>query len=158
MPSRVVGRLCRRREGRIAERTGRYHDYIGIVALCAEDLRTAVGAEVEDALFLVGLVGDARVVAEAIKYLDLVGLEPNLHAERVSGSTLAGKAVADRDRKWIPVTSRRSCPQWQAASRVSIGGQASAGAAASLHAGDVVERLQLVEQVATPFDRLNGER
>src|SRR5678816_795108 len=62
-----------------------------------EDLRAAVGAEVEEVLLLVRLVGRARVVAEATDDVHLIRRECRLHPEGTSGATLAGEAVTDGD-------------------------------------------------------------
>jgi hypothetical protein len=52
---------------------------------------------VKDVLLAVGLAGDAREIVEAAGHLHLLGFEACLHPERAAGTTLAGKAVADRD-------------------------------------------------------------
>jgi hypothetical protein len=75
-----------------------------------EDLRAAVGAEVEDVLLPVGLVGDSRGVAEAPADLHLLGLEPRLDPEGASGPALAGTAVADRDRERIALDFETKLP------------------------------------------------
>jgi hypothetical protein len=97
----VVARLGRRRERRVGERADRDDDQVRLGGLCIEDLRTAVRAEMEDVLLPVRLVRDPRVVIEATGDLYLVRLEPGLHSEGASGPALAGKAVADGDRKRI---------------------------------------------------------
>jgi hypothetical protein len=72
MPSGVVSRFGRRREGRVGERADRDDDQVRLRGLRVEDLRAAVGAEVEDMLLLVRLIGDSRVVAEATDDIDLI--------------------------------------------------------------------------------------
>jgi hypothetical protein len=52
-------------------------------------------------LLPVGLVRDARVVAEAPEDLHLIRVEARLHPEGASRPALAGQAVADRDRERI---------------------------------------------------------
>ena len=99
--ARVVARLRRRRERRVGEGADRNDDQVRFGGFRVEDLRAAVGAEVEDMLLSVGLVGDSRVVAEATADPHLIPVEPRLHPEGASGSTLAGKAVTDGDGKWI---------------------------------------------------------
>jgi hypothetical protein len=74
----------------------------------------------EDVLLPVRLVRDARVVIEATDDLHLIRLEARLHPEGASRPTLAGEAVQMETAHGSPVTSRRSWPQWQAASRVAI--------------------------------------
>src|SRR5436190_10905804 len=101
MPSRVVARLRRRREGRVGEGADRDDDQVRLVRLGVEDLRPAVGAEMKHVRLPVGLVRDARVVAVATRYLNLIGLEARLHAEGTAGPALAGEAVADGDRERI---------------------------------------------------------
>ena len=51
----------------------------------------------EDVLLPICLVGDAREIVETAGHLHLLGFEAGLHPERAAGTTLAGKAVADRD-------------------------------------------------------------
>src|SRR5262249_53485627 len=97
VPARVVARLGRRRELGVGERADGDHDQIGLGRLGVEDRRATVRAEVENVLFLVGLVGDPRVVAAAPLDLDLFGTERGLHPERASGTALAVEAVADGD-------------------------------------------------------------
>src|SRR5215204_7178093 len=99
MPSRVVSRPGRRWEGRVGERTDRDDDEVLLRRLRVEDLRAAVGAEVEDVLLPVGLVGRAAVVAEVTDDIHLIRLEPRLHPERAPGPALTGEAVTDRDGK-----------------------------------------------------------
>src|SRR5919198_6211844 len=99
MTARVVARLRRRRKRRVGERADRDDDQVRLRRFRVEDLRAAVGAEVEDVLLSVRLVRDARVVAEATDDLDLIRLEPRLHPEGASRPALADKAVADGDRK-----------------------------------------------------------
>jgi hypothetical protein len=65
---------------------------------------------VEDVLLSVSLVGDARVVAEASAGLHLIGLERRLDPEGASGPTLAGTAVADRDRERITLDFETKLP------------------------------------------------
>ena len=101
MTPRVVARLGRRRERRIGERADGDDDQVGVVRLGVEDLRTALGAEVENVLLPVGLVRDARVVVEAPFDAHLAGLVARLHPEGAAGPTLAREAVADGDRKRI---------------------------------------------------------
>jgi len=64
----------------------------------------------EDVFLLVRLVGDTRVVAEAADDLHVIGLEARLNPEGASGSTLAGTAVADRDREGIPFDFETKLP------------------------------------------------
>ena len=99
MPARVVARLGRRREGRVGEGADRDDDEVRLVGLGVEDLRAALGAEVEDVLLPVRLVRDARVVVVAAGDLDLIRPESRLHPEGAAGPPLAGEAVADRDRE-----------------------------------------------------------
>src|SRR3954469_331593 len=101
MPVRVVPGRRRPREGRSGEGARRDHDQVGLVWLRVEDLRPAVGAEVEDVLLAVGLVGAARVLPVAARDLDLTAPEPGLHAEGAAGAALACVAAADRDREWV---------------------------------------------------------
>ena len=72
MSSGVVSRLGRRREGRVRERPDRDDDQVRLCGFRVEDLRAAVGAEMEDMLLLVRLVGDSRVVAEATDDIHLI--------------------------------------------------------------------------------------
>jgi hypothetical protein len=65
-------RFGRRREGRVRERADRDDDQVRLRGLRVEDLRAAVGAEVEDMLLLVRLIGDSRVVAEATDDIHLI--------------------------------------------------------------------------------------
>ena len=110
--ARVVARLRRRRERRIAERADRDDDQVRLRRFRVEDLRAAVGAEVEDVLLSVRLVRDSRGVAEAAGDLHLIRFESGLHPEGASGPALAGETVADGDGEADrPSTSRRSCPQ-----------------------------------------------
>jgi hypothetical protein len=97
MPAGVVPGHRRRREGRVGERADGDDDQIGIVRLGVEDLRAAVGAEVEDVLLAVLLVRDPRVVGEPAGHPHLVRLETRLHAKGAPGAALAREAVADRD-------------------------------------------------------------
>src|SRR5262245_22470776 len=92
-----VARLRRRREGRVGERADRDHDQLGIGRLRVEDLRAALGTEVERVLLLVLLVRDPRVVVEAARDLHLSALEAGLHPEGAPGPALAVEAVADGD-------------------------------------------------------------
>jgi hypothetical protein len=101
MTSRVVARLGRRRERRIGERADGDDDQIGVVRFGVEDLGTALGAEMEDVLLPVRLVGDARVVVEAPVDVHLVRPVPRLHPKGAAGPALAGEAVADGDGKRI---------------------------------------------------------
>ena len=55
----------------------------------------------EDVLLAVRLVRDPGVVPEAADDLHLIRLEPGLHPEGAAGATLAGQAVADRDRERV---------------------------------------------------------
>src|ERR1043165_5480530 len=86
-----------RQPTRVAERADRDDDEVRLRRLGVEDLRAAVGAEVEDVLLAVGLVGHARVVAEAAADLHLLCPESGLHPEGAARAALAGEAVADRD-------------------------------------------------------------
>jgi hypothetical protein len=101
MPPPVVARLRRRWKHRVGEGARRDDDQIGIVGLGVEDLRAALGTEVERVLLLVRLVGDPGVALEAAGDRNLLGLECRLHAECASGSPLAREAVADRRREGL---------------------------------------------------------
>jgi hypothetical protein len=99
--ARVVTRLRRRRERRVRERADRDDNEVRLGWLGVEDLRAAVGAEVEDVLLSVCLVRDSRVVVEATDNLYLIRFESGLHPEGASGPTLAGKAVTDGHRERV---------------------------------------------------------
>jgi hypothetical protein len=75
-----------------------------------EDLRAAIGAEVEDVLFPVRLVRNSGVVAEATDDLHLIPFESGLHSKGASSSTLAGEAVTDGDRKRIACDLQAKLP------------------------------------------------
>src|SRR5262245_58697002 len=95
MPPRLVTGLGRRREGRVGERADRDDDQLRLRRLRVEDLRPALGAEMEHVLLLVRLVRDPREGLEPADDLHLIGPERGLHAERATGATLAGGAMAD---------------------------------------------------------------
>src|SRR5688572_22050154 len=97
----VVARLRRRRERGVGERADRDDDQVRLRRFRVEDLRAAVGAEVERVLLLVFLVRDSREVAEATRDLHLIRVERRLHPEGASGPALAGEAVADGHDEWI---------------------------------------------------------
>jgi hypothetical protein len=64
----------------------------------------------EDVLFLVGLVGDPCVVAEAAYDLHLLRPERRLHSERAAGPALAREAVADGDDPGVTIDFQTKLP------------------------------------------------
>jgi hypothetical protein len=97
--SRTPIRSGARRTGRRKSRPN--DDPVWLVRLCVEDLRAAVGAEMEDVLLSVRLVGDSHVIAEPTDDVHLIRCERRLHPEGTSCATLAGKTVTHGDHKRI---------------------------------------------------------
>src|SRR6476659_2420342 len=110
MPSPVVAGLGRRRKRRVRERADRYDDQVRLGGLGVEDLRAADGAEMDDVLLPVPLVGDPGVVVEVADDPHLVGSEGRLHPERAAGPALAGEAVADGDDPRVTVDLQAKLP------------------------------------------------
>ena len=90
----------RRREGGISESANGNRDQVRRGAVGVEDGRTAFGTELERAL-LVALVGHSDVLMRTAGHAYLVSVKARLNPERTPSTTLAGKAVADRNAPWF---------------------------------------------------------
>lgn len=110
MPSRLVDRLGRRREGRVGEGADRNNDQVWLCRLCVEDRRAAVRTEVKNMFLSVLLVGDSHVVAEAAENLNLTRGECRLDPEGASGPALAGKAVTHGNHDRIALSFQTKLP------------------------------------------------
>src|SRR5215208_4582468 len=105
MPSGLVDRPCRWREGRLGKCADRHGNDICLCPERVEDRRAAVGAEMKGSLL--ALVGGSHVIAVTTDDAHLIRAEPCLDAEGASSPPLAGKTVTHGHPDFL--RSRTSC-------------------------------------------------